>query len=64
VGGAAQNVGDAVKAGRDTTTDASAYAFLGSWAWDLGLGGPPWNQQKVCLERFSTGYFTANPFFN
>jgi len=64
VGGAAQNVGDAVKAGRDTTTDASAYAFLGSWAWDLGLGGPPWNQQKVCLERFSTGKFTANPFFN
>lgn len=63
VGGLAQNVGDAVKAGRDTTTDASAYGFLGSWAWDLGLGGQPWNQQKVCLERFSTGQFTANPFF-
>lgn len=60
----ASQVGDAVKAGQDTTTDANAYAFLGSWAWDLGLGGPPWNQKQVCLERFPTGKFSEDPFFN
>lgn len=62
VGGTAQAVGNAVKAGRDTTTEASAYGLLGTWAWDMGLGDPPSNKKKACLERFSTGQFTANPF--
>lgn len=61
-GGLAFNVGNAVKAGQDTTTDAAAYAYLGTWAWDLGLGGPPWNQKRVCLEKFATGQFTANAY--
>lgn len=62
-GQVASAVGDAVKAGQDTTTDANAYGLLGSWAWDLGLGGQPWNQKQVCLERFSTGKFNEDPFF-
>lgn len=62
-GYAAQEVGNAVKAGKDTTMEASAYNLVGSWAWDLGLGGKPWNEQKVCLERFSTGWFRSTSFF-
>ena len=58
----AAEVGVAVRSGKDTTTDANAYAFLGSWAWDLGLGGQPWNEQKTCLERFSTGHFNENGY--
>lgn len=60
----ALDVGNAVKNYRDTTTDANAYAFLGTWAWDLGLGGQPWNQQKVCLEKFATGQFRATPSYH
>ncbi|MCJ1367784.1 hypothetical protein MMC16_006918 [Acarospora aff. strigata] len=59
----ARNVGDALKAGLDTTTDANAYAFLGTWSWDMGLGGQPWIEKKTCLDRFSTGQFDANPSF-
>ncbi|KAI9880212.1 MAG: hypothetical protein M1830_004798 [Pleopsidium flavum] len=60
----ASSVGNAVKAGQDTTTDANAYSYLGTWSWDLGLGGQPWNQKQTCLERFSTGNFNANPFLH
>jgi len=58
----AGEVGVAVRQGRDTTNIANAYSFLGSWAWDLGLGGQPWNEQKTCLERFSTGLFNENGY--
>lgn len=56
----ALDIGNAVKAGRDTTTEANAYTFLGLWAWDLGfrLDLPT----KTCLDWFSTGQFAANPF--
>lgn len=62
-GQTALDVAKAIRAHRDTTTDCNAYAYLGTWAWDLGLGGPPWNQQKVCLERFWKGQFRANSFW-
>lgn len=60
LGHRALDVGNAVKEGRDTTTEANAYAFLGSWAWDLGFGLD--SPTKICLDRFSTGQFAANPF--
>jgi len=63
-GDLAIHVGNAVKAGKDTTTDANAYSYLGTWSWDLGLGGQPWNEQKTCLDKFPTGKFTSNPFFH
>lgn len=56
-GDTARDVNDALDDGTDTTLDANSYAYLGSWAWDLGLGGPPWNQQKTCLGKFRRGNF-------
>lgn len=56
-GETARDVNDALDDGIETTTDANSYAFLGSMAWDLGLGGPPWNQQKICLQNFPKGNF-------
>ncbi|MCJ1230424.1 hypothetical protein MMC12_007098 [Toensbergia leucococca] len=53
----AADVGNSVKAGEDTTMDARAYSYLGSWAWDLGLGGPPWDQRILCLRNFNAGLF-------
>ena len=56
-GESAHDVNNALVNGVDTTTDAQAFALLGSWAWDMGLGGPPWNEQITCLDRFSQGQF-------
>ena len=53
-GETAREVNDDLDDGVDTTRDANAYAHLGSWAWDLGLGGPGW---KSCLNRFPLGQF-------
>ena len=53
----ARDIQDDLDDGHNTTLDANAYAYLGTYAWDLGLGGPPWNQQKTCLENFSKGQF-------
>ena len=53
-GETARQVNDGLDDGVDTTRDANAYAHLGSWAWDLGLGGVGWN---TCLERFPLGQF-------
>ncbi|KAL9590642.1 MAG: hypothetical protein Q9203_000567 [Teloschistes exilis] len=49
-----------VSKGVNTTHNANALAFLGSWSWDLGLGGSPWNQRRTCLRRFMHGAFDAN----
>ena len=57
VGESPRNMNEALDAGVDTTTDADAYAHLGSFAWDMGLGGPPWNQQTTCLQNFPRGNF-------
>ena len=62
-GDTARDVGNAVRRGQDTTTDAKAYSYLGSYSWDLGLGGPPWNQQKVCLKNFWYSKFDFNLFY-
>lgn len=62
-GETARDVQDHLDDGGDTTLDANAYAYLGSWSWDMGLGGPPWNQQLTCLENFKTGQFDAKPNF-
>ncbi len=43
--------------GVDTTKISDAYAHLGSWSWDMGLGGPPWNEQKICKRNFWRGQF-------
>ena len=53
----ARNVHDSLEAGNDTTLLSDAFAHLGSYSWDLGLGGPPWNQKKTCLEKFWGGQF-------
>ncbi|CAL8576800.1 hypothetical protein XPA_002665 [Xanthoria parietina] len=51
----------------DTTKLADAYAHLGSWSYDLGLGFEPWHQGKNCLDKFWVGQFhlggleAANP---
>lgn len=51
----------------DTTKLADAYAHLGSWSYDLGLGFEPWHQGKNCLDKFWVGQFNlggleaANP---
>lgn len=36
--------------GIDSTKDANAYAYLGSFAWDLGLGGPPYVLRRCVLH--------------
>ncbi|KAI4265121.1 MAG: hypothetical protein L6R38_009639 [Xanthoria sp. 2 TBL-2021] len=41
----------------DTTKLADAYAHLGSWSYDLGLGYEPWHQDKNCLDKFWIGQF-------
>ncbi|KAI4105460.1 MAG: hypothetical protein L6R37_002723 [Teloschistes peruensis] len=56
----AAQIGAMVSKGVNTTHNANALAFLGSWSWDLGLGGPPWNQRRTCLRRFVHGAFDAN----
>jgi len=43
-----------VVAGKNTTTDAAALGMLGSWSWDVGLGGNPWNGSP-CVENFLHG---------
>ena len=63
-GNTARDVHLAVTRGQDTTTDANAYAYLGGWAWDLGLGGAPWNQKEVCPQNFWQGRFDLNLFFS
>ena len=62
-GESARDVQDSLDDGIDTTLDANAYGFCGSWSWDLGLGGPPWNQQKTCLGNFPKGNFDTIPTF-
>ncbi|KAI4114546.1 MAG: hypothetical protein LQ338_007991 [Usnochroma carphineum] len=58
--GSPRQINDDLKAGKKTTRHANAYSFLGTWSWDLGLGGPPWNQQRTCLSDFANGHFDAN----
>lgn len=43
--------------GGDTTKVSDAYAHLGSYSWDVGLGAEPWFQREVCREQFWTGQF-------
>ncbi|KAI4195917.1 MAG: hypothetical protein LQ350_006901 [Teloschistes chrysophthalmus] len=56
----AAQIGAMVSKGINTTHNPNALAFLGSWSWDLGLGGPPWNQGRTCLGRFVHGAFDAD----
>ncbi|KAL9587231.1 MAG: hypothetical protein Q9212_000390 [Teloschistes hypoglaucus] len=56
----AAQIGAMVSKGVNTTHNANALAFLGSWSWDLGLGGSPWNQGRTCLGRFVHGAFHAD----
>ncbi|KAL6719570.1 hypothetical protein ACLMJK_001490 [Lecanora helva] len=58
----ARSVQDALRSGKDTTRMADAYAHLGSWSWDLGLGGPPWDQKRICLGNFWRGQFDVEGF--
>lgn len=52
----AWDVNDAMGRGENTTLDASAYAHMASFAWDLGLGGPPWTGE-TCLQNWTRGNF-------
>ena len=46
----ARNVHNDLVQGKDTTLDVDAYAWLGSWAWDLGLGDPTlWDFKGSCV---------------
>lgn len=58
----ARKVMERVVIGQDTMGDANAYSYLGTWAWALGLGGPPWNRRQTCLENAEKGYFDAMPW--
>ncbi|MCJ1362830.1 hypothetical protein MMC16_001936 [Acarospora aff. strigata] len=62
-GPTAKDVGDAVARGQNVTTDASAYGYLASFAWDMGFGDPLYGQRKTCLERFRQGRFTENTLY-
>ena len=53
----AREVMHRVMIGQDTMRDSNAYSYLGTWAWALGLGGPPWNRRQKCLENADKGYF-------
>ena len=53
--GTAREVTERVLMGKETIGNASAYAYLGDWSWACGLGGPPWNQQRQCLENLRHG---------
>ncbi|KAL8662778.1 MAG: hypothetical protein Q9168_008200 [Polycauliona sp. 1 TL-2023] len=53
----ARVVREKVVAGEDTTKLADAYAHLGSWSYDLGLGYEPWHQTKNCKNYFWNGQF-------
>lgn len=56
-GRTAQSVNDALIAGRNTTLDGNAYSFMGSMAWDMGLGGKPSKERVTCLQNFENGKF-------
>ena len=58
----ARKVMERVVIGQDTMGDANAYSYLGTWAWALGLGGPPWNRRQTCLENAEQGYFDDMPW--
>ncbi|MCJ1486115.1 hypothetical protein MMC06_006291 [Schaereria dolodes] len=55
----AEMVNAGVVSGTNTTLDAVALSMLGSWAWDLGLGGDPWSGAS-CTGRFSNGILNGN----
>ncbi len=54
-GESARDVQDHLDDGGDTTLDANAYAYLGSWSWDEGLS--PAIKVTSCLVNFKTGNF-------
>lgn len=54
-GETARDVQDHLDAGGDTTLDANAYAYLGSWSWDVGLS--PAIKVTSCPANFKTGNF-------
>ena len=58
----ARKVMQRVVIGQDTMGDANAYSYLATWAWALGLGGPPWNRRHTCLENSQQGYFDVMPW--
>ncbi|KAL8793900.1 MAG: hypothetical protein Q9195_003519 [Heterodermia aff. obscurata] len=53
----ARKVMQRVVIGQDTMADANAYSYLGTWAWALGMGGPPWDRRRMCLDNAQKGYF-------
>lgn len=52
-----REIHDDMKTGKDTSLNALAYSLLGTWAWDLGLHGPP---QRPCSEDFANGNFNGS----
>lgn len=51
-----RNVNANLLAGVDTTNDVDAYAYLGNWAWDYGLGDPSiWNGTGSCVPDVMDG---------
>ena len=58
----ARKVMERVVIGQGTLGDANAYSYLGTWAWALGLGGPPWTRRQKCLENAERGYFDEMPW--
>ena len=54
VGETARDVHNALLMDHDTTLISNAYAHLGSWSYDLGLGGP---ENQYCLSNFWRGNF-------
>ena len=56
VGESARHVHYDLAGGKDTTMISNAYAHLGSWSYDVGLGGSP---DTHCLSSFWRGRFDA-----
>lgn len=59
-GRTARSVNEALKAERNTTLDGKAYGFMGSMAWDMGLGGKLTKERVTCLQNFENGKFDDN----
>jgi len=52
----ARNVNANMLAGVNTTNDADAYAYLGTWAWDFGLGERGlWDFNGTCVTHPMVG---------
>lgn len=58
-----RDVQNALEAGVNTTEDANAYSYLGSMAWDLGLGGKPESKRVTCLGNFERADLDSEEYY-